>query len=206
MKPLDLFLPKIHQFAAGVSDPVAYEWIREAAIEFCERTRMWTSFDQYPVSGTFAGEVRAPAGATIHEIEQVLFNGVELVGKTPGELDMLYPNWRTGGARGNPMFFAQMEPDSISLAPLGAGLVTAWLVLKPTQSTMSLPDFIADQHRQIIADGALARILALPGKDWTNPQLAVACANAFEGKLVKMSNRGAAGQQRAHARTKPSYF
>lgn len=206
MKSLDLFLPKIHQFAPGVADPIAYEWLREAAIEFCERTRMWRNFDSYQVAGIFPGDVRAPGGAVIHEIEQVAFNGIELTSKTPAELDLQYPEWRVGRVRGNPQYFTQLEADTIALAPLAAGSVTAWLVLKPSQGATTLPDFIADQHRQVIADGALGRILAMPGKDWTNLQLAAASSAAFQAKLVKLSNRGSAGQQRAHARSKPSVY
>lgn len=206
MKSLDLFLPKVHQFAPGVGDPVAYEWIREAAITFCERTRSWRSFDQYAVSGIYPGDVRAPAGSVIHEIEMVTYNGQQLTGKTPDELDVLTPGWRTGANRGCPSYFTQLDPNTIALAPLAAGQVTAWLILKPTADAMEVPDFIADQHRQVIADGALMRILALPGKDWSNPQMAAASAAAFGARLVVLANNGTSGQQRAHPRSKSSFF
>lgn len=206
MKHLDLFLPKVHQFAPGVSDPVAYEWIREAAITFCERTRSWRTYDEYNVTGVYPGDVRTPAGSVIHEIELVMYNGQELTAKTPDELDRLTPGWRSGAARGNPVYFTQLDPNTIAIAPLAAGRVTAWLVLKPSADTKELPDFLADQHRQTIADGALMRVLALPEKDWANPQMAAVCAAAFAQRLTVLSNKGASGQQRAHPRSKPSFF
>lgn len=206
MKSLDLFLPKVHQFAPGVGDPVAYEWIREAAITFCERTRSWRSSDAYNVTGVYPGDVRAPAGSVIHEIEMVTFDDQELLAKTPDELDLLTPGWRTGAARGYPMYFTQLDPNTIAVSPLAGGRVGAWLVLKPSADAIAVPDFIADQYRQAIADGALMRVLALPKTDWANPQLAMAFAAAFESRLVALSNKGAAGQQRAHPRSKSVFY
>jgi hypothetical protein len=206
MKSLDLFLPKIHQFAPGVGDPVAYEWIREAAITFCERTRSWRSFDTYNVNGIYPGDVRAPAGAVIHEIEQVTYNDQQLEAKSPEELDLLTPGWRSGAARGCPAYFTQLDPNTVAVSPLAAGRVVAWLILKPAADAMALPDFIADQYRQAIADGALMRILALPGKEWTNLQLASGAGAAFSQRLTVLSNKGSSGQQRAHPRSKSTFF
>lgn len=206
MKSLDLFLPKVHQFAPGVADPTAYEWLREAAIEFCARTRSWRSFDEYTVVGREAEEVRAPDGAVIHEIELVRFNGVDLKPAAPSDLDLETPGWRTGTAVGRPRFYTQMEPNTLALAPLGAGSVTAWLVLKPAPDALEVPDFLADQHRQVIADGALSRILLLPNQPYSNPALANAMMGSFQRALAQQATKGVSGQQRAHPRSKPNTF
>lgn len=206
MKPIDLFLPKVHQFAPGVSDPVAYEWIVQAAIEFCERTRAWTDYDQYPLSGIDPSGVVAPVGAVIHEIAAVTFNDVQLEPTSPAQLDMAVPHWRSGRARGLPIYFTQMTPNTIAVAPLQAGLITAWLTLKPAPDATMLPDFLADQHRQVIADGALSRILALPGQPFSNPEMAQTMLAAFQYKLTTLATKGSTGQQRARLRTKSRMF
>ena len=40
MKPIDDFLPLILPRAPGCPEPIAFDAIRQAAIEFCERTRI----------------------------------------------------------------------------------------------------------------------------------------------------------------------
>lgn len=206
MISLDVFLPKIHQSAPGIADPTAYEWIREAAIEFCERTRTWRDYDDYPVYRRDAAPIKTPAGSVIHEIEEVRFNGEWLEPASASDLDKWHSGWRMGRATGRPGYFTQLEPDTIAIAPIAAGRVHAWLILKPSPDAMELPDFIGSQHRQVIADGALARILALPNQPYSNLQLAAVHDTSFQSALSRLSNRGSAGQQRAHVRTKPGMF
>lgn len=206
MKSIDEFLPKIHQFAPGIADPVAYEWIVQAAIEFCEKTRAWVDFDEYTLSGIDPSGIIAPADSVIHEIATLNFNGEELQPRSPADMDNLVPGWRQGRARGNPMYFTQMTPNTVAVAPLQAGRITAWLTLKPSPDARMLPDFLSDQYRQVIADGALARILVLPNQPFTNPTLAQAMLTNFQYKLMTLATKGASGQQRARLRSKPRLF
>lgn len=206
MTDLDVFLPKIQPFAPGVADPTAFEWIRQAAIEFCERTRTWRDYDDYLVYRRDASPIKTPVGSVIHEIEEVRFNGEWLEPASPSDLDKWHSGWRMGRATGRPGYFTQMEPNTVAIAPIAAGKVCAWLILKPAPDAMELPDFIAMQHRQVIADGALARILALPNQPYSNPQLAAVHDASFQSALARLSNLGSAGQQRAHVRSKPGMF
>lgn len=206
MTDLDAFLNKIHPFAPGVADLTAYEWIREAAIEFCERTRTWRDYDDYQVYRRDAALIKTPVGSVIHEIEEVRFNGEWLEPASASDLDKWHHGWRTGRATGRPGYFTQMEPNTIAIAPIAAGTVHAWLILKPAPDAMELPDYIAMQYRQVIADGALARILALPNMPYSNPQLAAVHDTSFQAALSRLSNLGSAGQQRAHVRSKASMF
>ncbi|HEX5362338.1 MAG TPA: hypothetical protein VFW49_14825 [Fluviicoccus sp.] len=208
MKELDDFLPGIRPYAPGVADPTAYFAIRQAAIEFCERTRMWQYTDEWAVNSDDCEGLLSPAGSVIHEIEKVWFDGHELRKVTASQLDMLLPNWRSSDDKptGQPAYVTQTEPNTMLLAPYGAGTVRVSLILKPSQTCDQLPDFLADQHRETIAWGALARILLIPNQSFTNPEMGAVFGQSFQGKLDGKSTAGITGQQRAPVRTRASFL
>lgn len=206
MKDLDEFLPNIRPYAPGVPDLVAYEWIRQAATEFCERTRLWRYEDSFAITGTNPEIIVAPTGAVIHEIERIDFDGEKVAKATPAQLDEWLPDWRAGTLDGTPQWFTQVEPNTISLAPVQAGTLKVWLWLKPAPDAEELPDFISDQYRQIIADGALSRILLIPGQSFTNEALSSVFSGAFQSKLSALFTKGITGQQRARPRSKANFF
>ena len=118
------------------------------------------------------------------------------------------PNWRSGGVKSDskPKYVTQTEPNTIRLVPFQAGDVKLSLFLKPAQDADELPDFLADQHRETIAWGALGRILLIPNQSFTNPEMGAAFGQAFQQKLDGKSTMGVTGQQRAPVRTRPSFL
>lgn len=208
MKDFDEFLPNIRMYAPGVADPTAYFAIRQAAIEFCERTETWRFEDEFAVAADDYEGLLAPANAVIHKIEGVWFDGEKLTAKTPAQLDKLIPDWRSGNARptGQPSYVTQTAQNTITLVPFGTGDVKLSLFLKPAQDADELPDYLADQHRETIAWGALGRILMIPNQSFTNPEMGAAFGQAFQGKLDGKSTLGSIGQQHAPVRTKASFL
>lgn len=80
------------------------------------------------------------------------------------------------------------------------------MYLKPDQQAYELPDYLIELHPEIIAAGALSKILMLPGYDFTQPQLAMTFASEFEAACNTHFRDNLRGQQRARTRTKPNYF
>lgn len=208
MKDLDEFLPNIRMYAPGVADPTAFFAIRQAAIEFCERTRMWQFTDEWAVNTDDCEGLLSPAGSVIHEIDKVWFDGKELRKVTPSQLDGFLPNWRSGDEKptGQPGYVTQTEPNTMVLVPYGTGTVRVTLYLKPSQDCDQLPDFLADQHRETIAWGALARVLMIPNQSFTNPEMGAVFGQSFQAKLDGKSTAGITGQQRAPVRTRASFL
>lgn len=206
MKDIEIFLPNIMPFAPGCAIPAAYQWIRQAAIEFCERTRLWRYADEFDVTDDAAEALIAPYGAVVHEIEACSFDGQPLEPKTTAWLDSRENGWRDGLLTGIPHYVTQIEPDTLRLVPAMAGKVSLALRLKPTFDADELPDFLADHYRQTIADGALGRILLLPDQSFTNVDMGSAFGAAFQSKLDSLSSKGSTGQQRAPLRTRASTF
>jgi hypothetical protein len=208
MTELDTFLPNIKLYAPGVADPTAYFAIRQAAIDFCERTRAWRFDDEFDITVDDAEGLLAPSGSVVHDIEGVWFEGTKLKPKTPVQLDTLVPNWRSGATKvdSTPKYVTQTEPNTIVLVPFLAGSVKLSLFLKPAQDADELPDFIADQHRETIAWGALGRILLIPNQSFTNVEMGSAFGQMFQQKIDGKSTMGSIGQQRAPIRTKASFL
>lgn len=206
MKSLDVFAPSVNQYAPGCPDMTLYFGLRQAAIEFCERTRLWRFDDEFAVSVDDSKDIIAPSGADIHEIEAVFFDGQELEPKSTSWLDGNMRGWRDGELSGVPHYFTQTEPNTIRLVPFMAGTVGLHVWLKPSQDTEVLPDWMVDQHRETIAHGALARILLMPIQTFTNPELAMMFSNKFQSKLDRLSAVGFTGQQRAQTRTRATFY
>jgi hypothetical protein len=139
------------------------------------------------------------------DIERVRFNDLPLEPRTVAWLDERMPGWRDGTVTGQPQFLTQIDLNTIRLVPGMAGTVKISAWLKPSQDCLDLPDFLADQYREVIAHGALGRILMMPNQPYTNGDLGAGFLANFQQKLVGLSGKGIAGQQRARVRTKAKF-
>lgn len=215
---IDLFLPKVLQVAANCPEPTAFDAIRAAAMEFCERTRRWhatltCAADTNPVqivaydATPDANELTLPQDAQVYEVRYVSFDGREMTKKTPADLDEDYNDWRTSTDAGTPRYVTQLALNELQFFPsFDTGDVSAVIVLKPTEDATTLPDFMAAEHREVIAWGALSRLLAMPKQPFSDPNLAVYYGDLFNTKLGSLAIKQAKGQQGAPLRVKPFHF
>lgn len=206
MKSLDEFAANVKLYAPGCPDPTMYFALRQSAIEFCERTRMWRYEDEFAVAAEDCEAITAPSGSEIHEIEAVFFNGNKLTAATTSWLDEHMRGWRAGLVSGYPKYVTQSRPDTISIVPRMAGTLALHVFLKPSQDAEELPDWMADKYRAVISHGALGHILLIPNQSFTNPELGGVFGSSFQAKIDKLSAKGLTGQQRAPARTRATYF
>lgn len=205
MKPIDDFLPLILPRAPGCPEPIAFDAIRQAAIEFCERTRAWRDTDQF-MADEF-GDMFAPAQSVIHQIEDARFDGHRLAPVGVQDLNGLYPDLDWTTLQGDqPKYVTQLHPNTVKVVPAYSGMITLSLLLKPSNDAMDLPDFIYDQYARTIADGALAEILMIPGQPYTNPQGGAMYSQRFQQRLDSLQAMSLKGQQRAPIHTKASFF
>lgn len=207
MSSLDKFLPSVRPFAPGVPDQNAYQNIRLAAIEFCERTRLWKWEDEYNVTADDCSAIATPGGSVLHDIEIIMFDGKELEPIAPRDLDRMSPGWRSSTApTGQPQYVTQIEQNAIRIVPSQAGAVYLCLRLKPSQDARDLPDFLAGEYRECIGWGALGRLLMIPGQSYTNPDMAGFYTSRFNTKVDSLITKGTKGQQNAPKRTRGSFF
>lgn len=208
MKDIDMILPSVMPQVPGCAEPTAIAAIRQAAIEFCEATRAWRARDQFEVTKSSCSIVCAPASAVIFEFESVFFNGRRLEQVSVLELDRDHPNWADDSREpsGTARYFTQTEHDTIRVVPAATGKVDISLYVRPSEDALQLPDFLVDRYRNVLANGALSRLLLVPGQPFFSPDMAGYYATRFQQSLDRNFNVNIRGQQRARTRTKPHYF
>lgn len=206
MKDLELFLPGLLAYAPGINDPAAFYGLRQAAIEFCERTKLWRHEDDYAVTAGTPVTITTPDDSVLYDIEHARFDGKDLTSKTLRWLDDQLCGWRDADYTGEPSYITQLDRNTALVVPSKAGTLTLNMWLKPTDDALELPDFMLDQHRQTICDGALGRILAIPNQSFTSVQAASLFAASFDSKILKLIAAVSQGQQRARVRTKAKFY
>lgn len=187
----DAFLQDILPFARNCPDPVIENAIRGATIEFCEKTEIW-QVELDPVSavaGQYAYDLEAPLGSAVRRILTITDElGYSLEPVTSGLLDQRNPDWRVTPSR--PQFYIKRDEElQIWLAPPPANSRTnAYLIraiLVPTISSSSCSNVVMNNFRDTIVNGAIARLLSMPDKDWSNFKTAAVHFGLFRDQLVE---------------------
>ncbi len=204
---IDELLPEVLLYAPNCADIVAYRFIREAATELCRRTRAWRENETMLVTTPESQGIITIEDAKIFEIEAAALDENPLVPKTPAWLDDNYPGWLdsysdTGPAR----FVTQIAPDTVTIVPKVTGTLKMRLVLEPTRTAMTLPNFVLDQYATDVGKGAAGRIMLLPNATVGNPEYGAQLVAEFKSLLDTLSVKATKGQQRAPLRSSSSFF
>lgn len=210
---LSRFLPLVLPHAPECPHGVATFNLRLAAIEFCERTRCWRHITNIKVQRERRA-LCAPAYAAIHHIERATWeDGTEL---EPLQFSHVDEGDFPPDAGGVPRFITQEQYNSIRVLPFSEGEVKLSLFLKPvngmdmaqnaegiTQDAYDVvPEFIYTMHAEAIAAGALARLLAQPGKPWSNMEGAMLYGGRAREFMDQHFSVNLSGQHRAPRRSR----
>jgi hypothetical protein len=135
--------------------------------------------------------VGADGDALVLRVRNVWVNGIELdATRMPG------PSQQLGFPVG---FNSGVERGSVSLYPTPGqtGEIVCRVTYGPKMSATTLPDFLMDRYAEAIAAGAKARLMLMPGVQWSNPSLAGYYDGVFSSGITsardEMSTDGAVG-------------
>lgn len=206
MRDFEDFLPHVMPYAPGCAEPTAIHNLRQAAMEFCERTRLWRSDDEFDVTPNDCDVVCVPSGAQLIEIEHAKFNGFPLVPKAIVDLDRDTPYWRDDKDTTQPVYFTQLEPETVRVVPAATGTLKLFTILKPAEDGDTVPDWMYDKYARVIAAGALKDILLTPGQPFYNAELAAGFSARFYAALDDKASMHVRGQQRAPVRTRSQFL
>lgn len=203
MITFDAFMPLVLPYANACPEPVAEARVREAAIEFCERTHCWRLIDDIVIDADTPDliVISTPAGSVLHKIETAWFDGREIdpapFSSVPQDGD---------DQRGSPRTYSQSNFGEVRLFPRPeAGKLRLSLFLKPGRASDEVPDFLHQQFGQEIANGALVQILLTPGQPFSDPQMAAYYKSKFDAACDKNFAISTTGQQRARPRTRARF-
>lgn len=168
----------------GAPLPLVLNAIRNAAIEFCERSCVLvetpTPVDAVALTPSYA--LAPSTGMSVVQPITVWYNGKRLTYKTPEELDELYDNWPA--KFGLPYYYTQEIPGTIILVPmpdtaLTAG-ITAKIAVKPGLAATTIIDWLFEKYYMVLAHGAKWKIKEIVGKPWSDPKGAMYHKTMFE--------------------------
>jgi hypothetical protein len=173
-------------YAAACPNPLLEAEARRAALRFFRRTRAWVEWLDPVLSmeGSVEYDLDVPTGADVVRVERATLGG--------NHLPVL-------SFRDAPRDFASSDLASQGLLSanrktfvlgnaVAAGLACqVQVALAPSLAAVSLPDDLFELHGLDIANGALSAILAVPGAEFYQPDLAMRKGALFEGAINTVS-------------------
>lgn len=203
----DDFLPFISPYAVGAPEPLVYRCLRDAAVRFCTRTRLWRDSDTIVTNGAYPEAITVPSDSVLIEVVNCALNCQRLDPISLDDLARKYPTWRTDPVGcGSADWFVCPEFGSVQPVPRAPGTIAIEFVAVPSATCTTLPDFLYDYYVRDIADGASGAVLLMPDQTFASPTLGAGLLQRFESRLDELSTAGRRGQQRAPARTCARFF
>lgn len=208
----DVFLPEVLVDVLLCPEPVATNAIRNAAIEFCERTRAYKA-DLTPITVTLATATYAFAGmpteTVVHEILEATIGDQVVDPVGPDDLRELYgADWRTKTGP-TPLYVTQDDERNVRVVPIPTATLTDTLkvfaALKPTHNATGIESRIYEENKTIIAAGAKGKLLMVPKQPYTNQPLGVFYLEQFEIAASSRAIRASRGFTRAKLRSRPVF-
>lgn len=194
-KAWSLYLPEVLPDVPGCPNVMAINAVRNAAIEFCEKSLIW----RYDFAGKIAlvaaqatYPLTSPAGSNVAMITRLGFwpTGATKAKEVTGpvghdELDRIREGWREETNVGvNSIETFTADGNNVRVVPIPvanqADAVSVSAALKPTRASTDGPDMLYDDWLEWIAHGAKWKLMATPKKDWTDLELATYHKNQFE--------------------------
>jgi hypothetical protein len=174
------FYPYIQPYLPGCPEVVVESHLQEAAADFCMRSEVWR-FDIEPdftSKSTTDYSVDTPKNAILENMLSLYLDGTKISAVTDRHFDR-----PSTAATARPNRYSIYQDTQIRFFPTpdqkykfeGTG------VLKPSLSATGVEDWIFETHGRCISYGAIALLAQIPGKEWSNPDL----ASFYHAKFAK---------------------
>jgi hypothetical protein len=206
----DTFYPDVLPYVPGVPEFVALNAVRNACIEFCEKTNYWqVDYDNIQNQGldSVASQsiypITLPTDQELSLLMQVWYNGVLLTPKDPDTLTRLFRwcDWRQ--FQGQPEFYLRTQEPNLQLIPTptismpGEGWITFRASIKPTRASTTINSEIQEHFTEAIGLGARARLHMTLNQPYSDAKTATDCARLFKQKIGQTRIRVNQGLSRA---------
>lgn len=172
------FLPYIQPLLPGCPEIIIETHLQEAAAEFCAVSQIW----RYDIDKDFTSkntaeyDIDVPQRAVLEDILVLYINGQAVKRVSDRHFDL-----PSSIAAGRPSSYAVYQDSQVRFYPTPDGKYDfeGVGVLKPALNATGVEDFIFETHGRSIACGAIFRLAIIPGKEWTNPELAAYYKSEF---------------------------
>ena len=206
MRLWDDFMPYVLPDVPGCPEIAAVQAVRNAAIEFCERT-MLLQRDHDPitvVAGVVDYDFDPPTGYLVTKVMRVWFQKNELTPTVPDDVNnpTVYNSLAAPVTAAMPRNYIQKDERTFSLYPTpdttAPNALTLRVALKPTRDSTSGDDVLYEDWVETIASGAKARLLSQNGRPYANGPLSGMHGAVFNHGINRALVRGYKGHTRAN--------
>lgn len=187
----DQLLPYLLPEVPGCPDTIAKQAIMRTCNDFCWDTSIWSEI-QEPFSvqdNVNEYDLDSPNGAQIVTVKSVWMVNRELVPVTMERLQELIPNWQESKGSDPAYYNCPNDNSVLRIYPIPYGAngakITIRAVYTPNQFGDYIPEFLVSTYLDEILAGSKARLMMMPGKSWSNPQLGAVNQAVYAEGLVK---------------------
>lgn len=184
------FYPLVRGRVPGFPEELMDAAIRDAAIEFCQKTQLITETLSVDVTAGTTSYPITPSEGTMWEVLRVNMDEYALIPVTKREyLDEMLDT-ATGAAR---YYYIDWD-NSLVLGPVPTvdATLTIVVTIRPDDDSDSIPDILYQNFRESIAARALA-LIRHNHVDWANPVLEASENALFEKSVYSQKLRMATG-------------
>jgi len=188
--------------ALGAPQPVIMRKLAEVANEFFRLTR---AYEVKLTPAAVAADTKnvtltLPSDTILCEVTGVRLGSAKLWPRLDRQLEEELGEWET--AEGTPKYY-RTEANTIRLVPFPvveeAGPLRASYTVAPTLTATSVADEPGLRYQDALIAGAKAMVLAMPKKEWSDPQLAAIFQAQYQTRLnevrILVRNGGSSEQQ-----------
>lgn len=197
------FLPDVVQFVRDVPEIVAVQAIRNAAIQFCEKTRVLQT-ELQPMDMTAEVSVygfEPDVGYKVVDIMEAWYGDQLLIPKAVEELTRIYRTSNWNDLDGNPYYYFRSRTQEITLVPKPKVTEAAKLKLRvavvPSRASSVIDEEIFERYYEYITLGARARLYDTSGQPYYDPKAAQLYLKRFSDSMNEVRTRVAKGLTRA---------
>lgn len=168
----------------GCPDITIERAVRDAAVEFCDRTLVYT-VDQEPMvvqAGIAEIDLDIPSGTRLVQVLRAQIGRNRLDRVSREDLYNSGRDWKN--EPGRPVAITFETELSVRLVPVPSERLVEPLYIRfavtPTMASTSLPDAVGERYFKELVNGAKASLLMMPGVPWANAPLGNLCRTLFE--------------------------
>lgn len=212
MATYDKFFPNILPEVPGASEMVVENAVKNAVIEFCEKSLILQR-DHDPVTlveGIVDYDLEPPTGYLVLKVMKAWLENNELSPLAPDFVreaavyNRLFSSYQK--ANSTPRAYLQKDERTVSVwsppekkYPNG---LTMRVALKPTRASTEVDDLVFEDYAEVIASGALSRLMMSAGKPYTNIEMAAVHKGLFQQGINLARSRALHGHVRSNLSVK----
>lgn len=187
----DSLIPYIQIDTEGAPHPLIVSMINLAARELCTQAQCWTAWEVVELeSGVNEYAVSAPSSSAVVRAVQYITMRERKALIPESEANVLETKRHLIDATGEPECYYMVGGMAIRVLPTPSDAdsgkemrVKASYI--PSLDATSIPSEFIERYSEALVAGAKFNLMSMPGKPWSNPQLAVAHKQIFDVAIDK---------------------